>query len=268
MRSASMRCSRKADFCHNIARSLPIRINDPPGAVTPHYTATVGEMARLIETFRISRDALMTERVGTGFVRALYATYVSHLPPESFAYTVPQHGDARGVFVEMLKTPRLRAVLVLYRASGRDPRRALPPHQDGEVPGDQGRGALQVPPHADRRDPRAGDARRQGRDRRDRAGLEAHPAYRQAKAGGKEAALELVLDVAVAWLYEHRDRFAPGLLFVAPHAQEATGDNAIPQTLAAVCAAIFQGQVDTEIVQSDRVYHTGADPMERMAARA
>ena len=25
---------------------------------------------------------------------------------------------------------------------------------------------------------------------------------------------------------------------------------------------------DTEVVQSDRVYHTGADPMERMAARA
>lgn len=67
----------------------------------------------------------------------------------------------------------------------------------------------------------------------DRA-LKAHPAYRQAKAGDKEA----------------------------------TGDNAIPQTLAAVCAAISQGQVDTEIVQSDRVYHTGADPMERMAARA
>lgn len=98
--------------------------------------------------------------------------------------------------------------------------------------------------------------------------LKAHPAYRQAKAGDKDAALELVLDVAVAGLYEHRDRFGSGVLFVAPHAEEATGDNAIPQTLAAVCAAIFQAQVDTEIVQSDRVYHTGADPMERMAARA
>lgn len=100
------------------------------------------------------------------------------------------------------------------------------------------------------------------------APLKAHAAYRQAKAGDKNAALELVLDLAVTWLYEHRERFAPGLLFVAPHAQEATGDNAIPQTLAAVCAEIYQGDVDTEIVQSDRVYHTGADPMERMAARA
>jgi UDP-2-acetamido-2,6-beta-L-arabino-hexul-4-ose reductase len=73
--------------------------------VTPQYTTTVGEIAGLIETFRASRDTLVTERVGTGLVRALYSTYVSYLPPELFAYPVPMHGDARGVFVEMLKTP-------------------------------------------------------------------------------------------------------------------------------------------------------------------
>lgn len=128
--------SAVATFCHNIARGLPIQINDPAApvtlvyvddvverfiqlmdgadaavdaegfaTVTPQYTTTVGELARQIETFRASRDTLVTERVGTGFVRALYSTYVSYLPPESFAYTVPMHGDARGVFVEMLKTP-------------------------------------------------------------------------------------------------------------------------------------------------------------------
>ncbi|MBK9785798.1 MAG: conjugal transfer protein TraN [Betaproteobacteria bacterium] len=100
------------------------------------------------------------------------------------------------------------------------------------------------------------------------ASLKAHPAYREAKAGGRDAALELVVKLAAPWLGEQRSRFKPGLSFVAPHAQEASGDNAIPQTLAAVCAELFGGCVDTEIVQSDRVYHTGADPMERMAARA
>ena len=95
--------------------------------------------------------------------------------------------------------------------------------------------------------------------------LKAHASYRQAKAGDENAALELVLDMAVAWLHPYQHRFAPGLLFVAPHAQEATGENAIPQTLAAVCAALFSGQADTSIVQSDRVFHTGADAMERMA---
>lgn len=128
--------SAVATFCHNIARGLPIQINDSVApvtlvyvddlverfiqlmdgsdavvdaegfaTVTPIYTTTVGELARQIETFRASRDSLVTERVGTGLVRALYSTYVSYLPPELFAYTVPMHGDARGVFVEMLKTP-------------------------------------------------------------------------------------------------------------------------------------------------------------------
>lgn len=100
------------------------------------------------------------------------------------------------------------------------------------------------------------------------SGLKAHPAYRQAKSGDKASALDVVVDLALAWLYQESPRFPPGLIFVAPHAQEASGDNAIPQTLAAVCAIVFRGRVDTEIVQIDRVYHTGADPMERMATRA
>lgn len=128
--------SAVATFCHNIARGLPIQISDPVApvtlvyvddvishfsqlmdgadaaidaegfaSVTPQYTSTVGELARLIQSFKESRVTLMTERVGAGLVRALYATYVSYIPAESFAYTVPQHADQRGVFVEMLKTP-------------------------------------------------------------------------------------------------------------------------------------------------------------------
>ena len=73
--------------------------------VVPQYTTTVGELARLIQSFKDSRETQMTEHVGNGLLRALYATYVSYLPAESFAYAVPQHGDARGVFVEVLKTP-------------------------------------------------------------------------------------------------------------------------------------------------------------------
>ena len=128
--------SAVATFCHNIARDLPIQVNDPTAPVTlvyvddvtarfvqlmdgsdasegsdgfasvaPQYTTTVGELARQIQAFKDSRITLMTERVGTGLVRALYATYVSYLPVESFTYTVPQYGDTRGVFAEMLKTP-------------------------------------------------------------------------------------------------------------------------------------------------------------------
>ena len=121
-----------ATFCHNIARGLPIQIHDPAAslrlvyvddvvtallealeaptsgcvqsAVAPEYTVTIGELANQIRAFDNCRSTLMTERVGTGFVRALYATYMSYLPREKFSYEVPQHADPRGVFVEMLKT--------------------------------------------------------------------------------------------------------------------------------------------------------------------
>jgi UDP-2-acetamido-2,6-beta-L-arabino-hexul-4-ose reductase len=122
-----------ATFCHNIARDLPIQINDPtanlrlvyvddvvtallsaldtPASgcvrahVEPEYTTTLGEIANQIRAFGACRSTLMTERVGTGFVRALYATYVSYLPNDKFSYQVAGHSDPRGIFVEMLKTP-------------------------------------------------------------------------------------------------------------------------------------------------------------------
>jgi UDP-2-acetamido-2,6-beta-L-arabino-hexul-4-ose reductase len=125
-----------ATFCHNVARDLPIQVDDPQAALTlvyiddvidrfiqlmdgavpvtsadgfaavhPQYATTVGELAQVIRAFQDSRTSLVTERVGTGLMRALYATYVSYLPMEAFVYDVPQHADRRGVFVEMLKTP-------------------------------------------------------------------------------------------------------------------------------------------------------------------
>lgn len=122
-----------ATFCHNIARDIPIQINDPTASlrlvyvddvvtallaaleaavsgcvsakVEPEYTTTLGELAQQIFSFGDCRSTLMTERVGAGFVRALYATYVSYLPHEKFSYQLTQHADPRGVFVEMLKTP-------------------------------------------------------------------------------------------------------------------------------------------------------------------
>lgn len=122
-----------ATFCHNKARDLPVQINDANArvrlvyvddvinamlaqlasgwvgvlrpAVAPEYSVTLGELSDQIDAFKNCRSTLVSERVGTGFVRALYATYVSYLPVDKFAYPVPVHGDARGVFVEMLKTP-------------------------------------------------------------------------------------------------------------------------------------------------------------------
>ncbi|MGB0732988.1 MAG: UDP-2-acetamido-2,6-beta-L-arabino-hexul-4-ose reductase [Pontibacterium sp.] len=129
--------SAVATFCHNIARDLPIEIHDPQAEIRlayvddvvesfirllsndsaqqpspiqfvdiePEYTISVGQLAHQLNTFKQSRNTLISEPVGTGLVRALYSTYLSYLPASDFSYTVPQYGDERGVFVEMLKTP-------------------------------------------------------------------------------------------------------------------------------------------------------------------
>ena len=75
-----------------------------PTSKTEEYQTSVGELVCQLERFKATRNNLVTEPVGTGLVRALYATYVSYLPPERFTYPVQQHGDSRGVFVEMLRT--------------------------------------------------------------------------------------------------------------------------------------------------------------------
>jgi UDP-2-acetamido-2,6-beta-L-arabino-hexul-4-ose reductase len=73
--------------------------------VHPVYETTVGEVHEIIAGFASSRTSLATDRVGSGLARALHATYLSFLEPDAFAYDVPVHGDPRGSFVEMLKTP-------------------------------------------------------------------------------------------------------------------------------------------------------------------
>ena len=122
-----------ATFCYNIASDLPIQINDPTtrlqlvyvddvvtefigslenmekgcvrGEVAPEYTIALGELATQLKAFKNCRSNLVSERVGTGLIRALYSTYVSYLPPAKFVYELPRYGDERGMFVEMLKTP-------------------------------------------------------------------------------------------------------------------------------------------------------------------
>ena len=122
-----------ATFCHNIARDLPIVVSNPDAAlrlvhidavtdaivslvslgvavrgivdIAPMYDTTVGAVADMIRGFAESRRSGVIDRVGSGFVRALYATYVSYLPPDAFAYALTTHEDPRGVFAEMLRTP-------------------------------------------------------------------------------------------------------------------------------------------------------------------
>ena len=124
--------SAVATFCHNIARDLPITINDPSAPLQlvyiddvidailsilslpsptsgfleagPVFETTVGQVAEIIRSFSKSRSTLQAPRAGSGLIRALYATYLSHLDPVCFEYQIQRHVDSRGEFAEMLKT--------------------------------------------------------------------------------------------------------------------------------------------------------------------
>ena len=122
-----------ATFCHNIARGLPITISDPaytlrlvyiddvisaflraldgspatePGGffctVGPEHEATLEQIAALVRSFHDVRMTLDLPDQKDPFVRKLFATYQSFLPPERLAYTPLTHADDRGSFTELL----------------------------------------------------------------------------------------------------------------------------------------------------------------------
>jgi len=120
-----------ATWCHNISRNLPIQINDENAVlnlvyiddvvesfvshlndtkpdfdsqVGTVYQKRLGEIAKLLEEFKESRASLLIPRVGEGFERTLYATYLSFLPTDKFSYELKGHSDERGTFYEILKT--------------------------------------------------------------------------------------------------------------------------------------------------------------------
>ena len=121
-----------ATFCYNIANGKDINIENPDFklslvyiddlvnkfselifskgkslkycSVSKIYKLTVGKLAKLLFSFKHSRDNLLIENVGTGLTRILYSTFISYFPPEKFVYDLRKNDDNRGSFVEVIKT--------------------------------------------------------------------------------------------------------------------------------------------------------------------
>ena len=120
-----------ATFCYNIARGLPVQINDPDYmlrlnyiddilaeflralqgtptrqgdfcAVHPEHCIPLGQLATQIQAFRDGRDQLDLPDQTDPLTRKLYATYLSFLPPDDFARIPTTHSDSRGSFTELL----------------------------------------------------------------------------------------------------------------------------------------------------------------------
>jgi len=125
--------SAVATFCHNIARGLPITVNDPEtllhlvyiddvvdelilsltggehvkdgyGYVPCVYDVKLGRIPELLHSFVSSRTDLMIPDLRDGFEKKLYSTYLSYLPEDGFSYLLNSHTDERGSFTEFVKT--------------------------------------------------------------------------------------------------------------------------------------------------------------------
>ncbi len=124
--------SAVATFCHNVARGLPITVNDPSVKlklcyiddivsefiraldgeanrtqegfcqVEPVHEILLGDMADRICSFHEMRNRLDTPDQSDPLTAKLYATYLSFLPQEDFARTPVMHTDPRGSFTELI----------------------------------------------------------------------------------------------------------------------------------------------------------------------
>lgn len=130
-----------ATFCYNIARDLPITISDPnrelelayiddvvgaflaeldrddqPGVyyrkIPVTHKITLGNLAETIRTFKATRQSLLTPDYADPFVHKLYATYLSYLDPDDFAYDLQQRVDARGALAEFIKSRHAGQIFV------------------------------------------------------------------------------------------------------------------------------------------------------------
>lgn len=122
-----------ATFCHNIARDLPITVNDPKVVlnlvyiddlvnelinalegkenrvgdfceVPVVYTVTLGKIVELIYSFKKSREELSIPDMSDEFTKKLYSTYLSYLPEDQFSYELKMNVDNRGSFTEFIRT--------------------------------------------------------------------------------------------------------------------------------------------------------------------
>ena len=126
--------SAVATFCHNVARELPITVNDENVImqlvyiddvveelinamvqkaninedkfcyVPTVYTIKLGEIVALLEAFSASRINLSVPDLDNSFAKKLYSTYLSYLPEDKFSYPLKMNVDNRGSFTEIIRT--------------------------------------------------------------------------------------------------------------------------------------------------------------------
>lgn len=126
--------SAVATFCNNVANDLPITVNDRNTVMNLVYIddvvselinamignanklkdgfcyvntvhkVTLGEIADILYSFKISRKTLTVPNLDNSFEKKLYSTYLSYLPEDKFSYPLTMNVDDRGSFTEFIRT--------------------------------------------------------------------------------------------------------------------------------------------------------------------
>jgi len=123
-----------ATFCYNIARELPIQVDNAEAVINLCYIDDViaeffkalqgcptkindfycevseihpiklGILANLIRSFKESRNNLTVADMSDPLTKKLYSTYLSFLPEDNFSYPLKMNIDQRGSFTEFIRT--------------------------------------------------------------------------------------------------------------------------------------------------------------------
>ena len=70
----------------------------------PIYSFTLKDVYKKIIFFKKNLSTINILKVGNGFERALYSTFISYLSPAYFKKKLVSHKDKRGEFIELIKT--------------------------------------------------------------------------------------------------------------------------------------------------------------------
>lgn len=122
-----------ATFCYNIARDLPVQVNNPDAELMLCYIDDVveefmkvlegsptiqggqcivpvkqsiklGALADTIRGFKESRRNLSIANMSNQLKKNLYSTYLSFIPNDDFSYPLKMNVDDRGSFTEIIRT--------------------------------------------------------------------------------------------------------------------------------------------------------------------
>lgn len=131
-----------ATFCNNIARGLPVVVNDPSteltlvyvddvvsefigamngsakldkdgyGNVAKTFKTSLGQLKQDLEAFEESRASLIMPNLETEYSRDLYATYISYYAEDDFSYALKTNTDDRGWLAEFIKSRQFGQIFI------------------------------------------------------------------------------------------------------------------------------------------------------------